>query len=72
MCLQVQVIPWVLSDKNYVSYPSPILDAGKTIFVGGLHGLINAERLAFIMNDKFGGVIHAFIDTDKYSYPIGK
>jgi len=42
------------------------------VFVGGLHGLINADALAHIMDDLFGGVVYAGIDTDKYKYPIGK
>ena len=42
------------------------------MFVGGLHGLINADALAHIMDDLFGGVVYAGIDTDKYKYPIGK
>ena len=40
--------------------------------MGGLHGLINADALAHIMDDLFGGVVYAGIDTDKYKYPIGK
>lgn len=69
---QVQVIPWVISDSNYVRCPSQRLDPGKTIFVGALHGMLNAEGLASIMNDLFNGVVYAGIDTDKYKYPIGK
>lgn len=30
------------------------------------------EGLAYIMNDLFGGVVYAGIDTDKHRYPIGK
>ncbi|KAJ8962124.1 hypothetical protein NQ318_018081 [Aromia moschata] len=43
----------------------------KTVFVGALHGMLNAEGLAKIMNDLFDGVVYAGIDTDKYKYPIG-
>lgn len=68
---EVQVIPWVISDSNYVRCPSQRLDPAKTIFVGALHGMLNAEGLASIMNDLFGGVVYAGIDTDKYKYPIG-
>ncbi|XP_022087061.1 uncharacterized protein LOC110977342 [Acanthaster planci] len=67
----VQVIPWVLSDSNYVRCPSQRLDPDKTVFVGALHGMLNAEGLAHIMNDLFGGVVYAGIDTDKHKYPIG-
>lgn len=68
---QVQVIPWVISDSNYVRCPSQRLDPSKTVFVGALHGMLNAEALASIMNDLFGGVMYAGIDTDKHKYPIG-
>ncbi|KAL4613425.1 cytoplasmic polyadenylation element-binding protein 1-like [Arapaima gigas] len=70
-CKNVQVIPWVISDSNYVRCPSQRLDPSKTVFVGALHGMLNAEALANIMNDLFGGVIYAGIDTDKHKYPIG-
>lgn len=39
---EVQVIPWALSDSNSIRCPSPRLDPNRTVFVGGLHGLINA------------------------------
>ncbi|XP_076324796.1 cytoplasmic polyadenylation element-binding protein 1-like isoform X2 [Tachypleus tridentatus] len=70
-CKEVQVIPWVISDSNYVRCPSQRLDPSRTIFVGALHGMLNAEGLAHIINDLFGGVVYAGIDTDKYKYPIG-
>ncbi len=52
--------------------PSQRLDPNKTVFVGALHGMLNAEGLAHIMNDLFGNVVYAGIDTDKYKYPIGE
>lgn len=70
-CKEVQVIPWVLSDTNYVRGPHQRLDTSWTVFVGGLHGMLNAEGLAYIMNELFGGVVYAGIDTDKHRYPIG-
>lgn len=70
--LQVQVIPWVLADSNFVRSPSQRLDPSKTVFVGALHGMLNAEALAAVMYDLFGGVVYAGIDTDKHKYPIGK
>ncbi|XP_056134106.1 cytoplasmic polyadenylation element-binding protein 1 isoform X2 [Lampris incognitus] len=70
-CKDVQVIPWVISDSNYVRCPSQRLDPSKTVFVGALHGMLNAEALANVMNDLFGGVMYAGIDTDKHKYPIG-
>ncbi|KAL3280155.1 hypothetical protein HHI36_017655 [Cryptolaemus montrouzieri] len=68
---EVQVIPWILNDSNYTKSTSQKLDPSKTVFVGALHGMLNAEGLAKIMNDLFDGVVYAGIDTDKYKYPIG-
>ena len=42
--IQVQVIPWVLSDSNFMRSASQKLDPSKTVFVGGLHGMINAGK----------------------------
>lgn len=55
----MQVIPWCLTDSNYTSDPNHQLDARNTVFVGALHGMLNAEGLYKIMNDLFGGVIYA-------------
>ncbi|CAK8692281.1 unnamed protein product [Clavelina lepadiformis] len=68
---EVQIIPWVISDSNYMRVPSARLDANKTIFVGALHGMLTAEGLATVMNDLFDDVVYSGIDTDKYKYPIG-
>ncbi|XP_066924316.1 cytoplasmic polyadenylation element-binding protein-like isoform X2 [Clytia hemisphaerica] len=70
-CKEVQAIPWVLSDSNFVRTSSQRLDSSRTVFVGGLHGMINAEALCQIMNDLFDGVVYSGIDTDKHKYPIG-
>ncbi len=68
---EVQVIPWVVADSNYVNVQTRVLDSQKTVFVGALHGMLTAEGLCKIFNDLFGGVVYAGIDTDKYKYPIG-
>ncbi|XP_074661288.1 uncharacterized protein LOC141913956 isoform X2 [Tubulanus polymorphus] len=70
-CKEVQVIAWVISDSNYVRQPAQRMDMVKTVFVGALHGMMNAEALANIMNDLFENVVYAGIDTDKHKYPIG-
>jgi len=70
-CKDVQVIPWVIADSNFVRCPSQRLDSSKTVFVGALHGMLTAEGLAHVMNDLFGGVAYVGIDTDKFKYPIG-
>ena len=46
--LQVQIIPWVISDSNYVKCAAPRLDPQKTVFVGALHGMMTAQGLAMI------------------------
>lgn len=55
----MQVIPWILNDSNYTKSTSQKLDPSKTVFVGALHGMLNAEGLAKIMNDLFDGVVYA-------------
>ncbi len=73
---EVEVIPWNQEDTSYVPQnkaamlPAKI-DSRTTIFVGALHGMLNAQGLAKVMNEVFGEVIHAGLDTDKYKYPIG-
>ena len=68
---EVQVIPWVLADSHFLQTPHERLDPQKTVFVGALHGMLNAEALATIFSDLFSGVLYAGIDTDKHKYPIG-
>jgi cytoplasmic polyadenylation element-binding protein len=68
---EVEVIPWIIGDSNYIKNTNQKLDSTKTVFVGALHGKLTAEALAKIMNDLFDGVVYAGIDTDKYKYPIG-
>ncbi|XP_063827209.1 cytoplasmic polyadenylation element-binding protein 1-B [Ostrinia nubilalis] len=67
----VQVIPWAVSDANWVEGGSVRLEPARTVFVGALHGMLSASALATIMNDLFSGVVYAGIDTDKNKYPIG-
>lgn len=71
MSIQVEVIPWIIADSNFVRSSSQKLDPTKTVFVGALHGKLTAEGLGKIMDDLFDGVLYAGIDTDKYKYPIG-
>lgn len=69
---EVQVIPWIQADSNYIRNQSggrP--DMHRTVFVGALHGMMTAEGLARVMNDLFGGVAYVGIDTDKHKYPLG-
>lgn len=41
--LQVQIIPWVISDATYMQDEKSYLDPKKTVFVGALHGMITAR-----------------------------
>ncbi|KAF1743672.1 hypothetical protein MXB_3566 [Myxobolus squamalis] len=38
----VQVIPWVISDSSHLTCFAERLDTSKTIFVGGLHGMMTS------------------------------
>ncbi|XP_051741301.1 cytoplasmic polyadenylation element-binding protein 1-like isoform X6 [Ctenopharyngodon idella] len=67
----VQVIPWVISDNNFVRCPSQLPCYKRTVFVGALHRMLNAEGLAHIMDSLFGEVTYAGMNTDMYKYPTG-
>lgn len=58
-CAQAQVIPWAVSDSNWVMGGSVRLEPSRTVFVGALHGMLTAPALATIMNDLFSGVVYA-------------
>ena len=51
----MQIIPWMLADSNHMPIRMQWLDPRKTVFVGALHGMLNAEGLATIFGDLFGG-----------------
>ncbi len=64
---EVQIIPWALSDSNSIRCPSPRLDPSRTVFVGGLHGLINAGvcwggSSIYCIMGKFGGSFNLTVD----------
>lgn len=63
---KIEVIPWIISDSNYVKSSSQKLDPGKTVFVGALHGQLTAEGLAKIMDELFEGVIYAGMYSTTY------
>ena len=50
----------MLGDSNYLPRPLQWLDPRKTVFVGALHGMLNAEGLATIFGDLFGGKDNLF------------
>lgn len=53
------MIPWAVSDANWVVGGSVRLEPARTVFVGALHGMLSASALAKIMNDLFSGVVYA-------------
>ncbi|XP_032869711.1 cytoplasmic polyadenylation element-binding protein 3-like [Amblyraja radiata] len=69
---QVQIRPWSLSDSDFVLDGSQPLDPRKTVFVGGVPRPLKAVELAMIMDQLYGGVCYAGIDTDpELKYPKG-
>ena len=67
---EVQVIPWQLADASYVRNGCMTTFGTKTVFVGSLHGMLTAEGLAKVLDDLFGGVVAATIDTGKKSVDL--
>lgn len=68
----VQIRPWRLSDADFVLDSTLTLDPRKTVFVGGVPRPLKASELATIMNNLYGGVCYAGIDTDpELKYPKG-
>jgi cytoplasmic polyadenylation element-binding protein len=68
----VQIRPWFLNDSDFMMETSSLLNLRKTIFVGGVPRPIKARELAQIMNNLYGGVCYAGIDTDpELKYPKG-
>ena len=75
----VEVIPWYTADAVSCKRNAPLtqkpaslrVEPKKTVFVGGLHGMMSASLLRKMMKDLFGPVKYVVIDTDKNRYPIG-
>lgn len=68
----VQMRPWRLIDADFVLDSTLALDPRKTVFVGGVPRPLKASELANIMNNLYGGVCYAGIDTDpELKYPKG-
>uniref|UniRef100_F1L1K2 Cytoplasmic polyadenylation element-binding protein 3 n=1 Tax=Ascaris suum TaxID=6253 RepID=F1L1K2_ASCSU len=68
---QVQIIPWLIADADYMRERNVPIDSKNTVFVGALHGMLTAQMLSSIMAEVYGDVVLVSIDTDKYKYPIG-
>ncbi|XP_062851449.1 cytoplasmic polyadenylation element-binding protein 1-like [Trichomycterus rosablanca] len=67
---RVQVRPWVMADCTHVSEDFR-LRRSFSAYVGALHGGLCAKDLSMIINDLFGGVSYAELDTDNHEYPTG-
>lgn len=68
----VQIRPWRLSDADFVLDSTLALDPRKTVFVGGVPRPLKASELATVMNNLYGSVCYAGIDTDPdLKYPKG-
>lgn len=69
---RVQIRPWCLVDSDFLMDASQPLDLRKTIFVGGVPRPLRAVELALSMEQLYGGVCYAGIDTDpELKYPKG-
>jgi cytoplasmic polyadenylation element-binding protein len=70
--LKVQIRPWSLGDSEFVIDGKFMVDQRRAVFVGGVPRPLKACELALAMNDLFGGVCSASIDTDsELKYPKG-
>ena len=60
---EVQIIPWVLEDSNFIKNPKQKLDPQKTVFVGALHGMLNADILQnqFVSVSRTGCIVCIYI-----------
>ncbi|XP_029657966.1 translational regulator orb2-like [Octopus sinensis] len=68
----VQIRPWRLVDANCVLDDTKSIDPRLTIFVGGVPRPLKSVELALLLNDQFGNVCYAGIDTDcELRYPKG-
>jgi cytoplasmic polyadenylation element-binding protein len=68
----LQVRPWRLADAVYYSLPTAAVSLRRTVFIGGVPRPVRAHDLARLMDERFGGVVFASIDTDPdLRYPKG-
>ena len=67
----VQVIPWNISDSLWQVHPVDKTFQARTVFLGALHGMMNAESIKTALEFIFGEVVYVALDTDKYKYPMG-
>ncbi|CAD5222769.1 unnamed protein product [Bursaphelenchus okinawaensis] len=68
----VQVRPWMLAEANYVVQPFMHVNLRSAIFIGGVPRPIRAVELAHMIDELYGNVVMAGIDTDlPLKYPKG-
>lgn len=68
---RVQVIPWNIADSLYTAPHHVKLDQHRTVFLGALHGMMNAHTVANALSIVFGSVEYVSLDMDKFRYPMG-
>ncbi|VDK43092.1 unnamed protein product [Anisakis simplex] len=68
----VQIRPWRLADITYKLSDSMVLDARRTVFIGGVPRPTRASDLARVLEGLYGPVCYAGIDIDpELKYPKG-
>lgn len=68
----VQVRPWMLAEADYVVQPFIHINLRSAIFIGGVPRPIRAVELAHMIDELYGNVVMAGIDTDlPLKYPKG-
>ncbi|CAD5232176.1 unnamed protein product [Bursaphelenchus xylophilus] len=68
----VQVRPWMLAEADYVVQPFMHINLRSAIFIGGVPRPIRAVELAHMIDELYGNVVMAGIDTDlPLKYPKG-
>lgn len=68
----LQVRPWMLAEADYVLQPFMQISLRWAVFIGGVPRPIRAVELAHMIDELYGNVVMAGIDTDlPLKYPKG-
>lgn len=70
----VQVIPWHKDDSaKYRDGYEPGLDSdeNRIVFLGALHGMMNAKSIYEALEGVFGAIDYVILETDRFDYPMG-
>jgi cytoplasmic polyadenylation element-binding protein len=76
---RTQIIPWSINnnsasrdkEQNADDFEMGQISRKLTVYVGGLHGKITAQKLMQAMETLFNNVSSAELFTDKFAYPTG-